>query len=64
MECEYCGQYFSSESFSSIKVNTTGLNYKPGSETNSLVSGGDFTSARLNDGDKITVTHEITISGQ
>lgn len=48
---------------SSIKVNTTGLNFESGN-TNTLVSGGSFTSATLKEGDKITVTHEITISGQ
>lgn len=44
----------------SIKVNTTGLKY--GDSANTLISGGTFSSANLNDGDQITVTHEITIS--
>lgn len=46
---------------SSIKVNTTGLNF--GASGDKLVSGGAFTSANLKDGDQITVTHEIEISG-
>lgn len=46
---------------SSIKVNTTGLNY--GLSGNKLISGGNFTSANLKGGDQLTVTHKITISG-
>jgi hypothetical protein len=46
---------------SSLKVNTTGLNF--GESGDKLISGGAFTSATLKDGDQITVTHEITISG-
>ena len=42
-----------------IIINTTGLNYESTGET--LISGGNFTSATLKDGDEITVTHEITI---
>lgn len=44
-----------------ITVNTTGLNYNVSG--NSLISGGNFTEATLTDGDQLTVTHEITISG-
>jgi len=46
---------------SSVKVNTTGLNF--GASGDKLVSGDAFKSANLKDGDQITVTHEITISG-
>lgn len=46
---------------SDVKVNTTGLNY--GSSGDKLISGGAFTSATLKDGDEITVTHTVTISG-
>ncbi len=46
---------------SSIKVNTTGLNF--GATGDKLISGGSFDFANLKDGDQITVTHEITISG-
>lgn len=46
-----------------ITVNTTGLYFDSyGSDQNSLISGGNFTEATLKDGDKLTVTHEITIS--
>lgn len=44
----------------SIKVNTTGLNF--GESGDKLISGGKFSEAKLTDGDKITVTHEITVS--
>lgn len=56
-----------------VTVNVTGLNYGNHSRTGdplsnshenaTLVSGGAFNSpATLSDGDKLTVTHEITIS--
>lgn len=54
-----------------VPINVTGLNYgnnDPGTprvsgdaENQTLVSGGTFNSAGLMDGDKLTVTHEITI---
>ena len=44
-----------------ITVNTTGLHFNRTGP--SLVSGGKFTGADLKDGDKLTVTHKITISG-
>ncbi|MFB6158495.1 MAG: hypothetical protein ABEJ95_02425 [Candidatus Nanohalobium sp.] len=50
---------------SSIKVNTTGLYFASYStDQTSLISGGNFTSATLKDGDKITVTQKITIRGK
>jgi hypothetical protein len=44
-----------------INVNTTGLFFNRSGP--SLVSGGSFDTANLGSGDKLTVTHEITISG-
>lgn len=46
---------------SELTVNTTGLNYDSSGDT--LISGGNFTEATLTDGDKLTVSHEVTISG-
>lgn len=45
-----------------LVVNTTGLNYgsSPGSDT--LISGGAFADANLLDGDKLTITHNVTIN--
>ena len=44
-----------------INVNTTGLFFNRSGP--SLVSGGSFDTANLGSGDKLTVTHEIKISG-
>lgn len=44
-----------------VNVNTTGLYYNESGP--SLISGGDFSNASLEDGDRLTVTHRITISG-
>jgi hypothetical protein len=46
-----------------IDVNMTGLNYESTAGSDTLISGGNFTTATLTDGDKLTVTHEVTISG-
>lgn len=48
---------------SEIDVNMTGLNYNNTNAANTLISGGNFTTATLTSGDKLTVTHKITISG-
>jgi len=42
-------------------VNTTGLNYDATAGATTLVSGGEFPDANLLDGDRLTVTHNVTI---
>lgn len=45
-----------------VVINTTGLNWEGTQGGNTLISGGSFADANLLDGDKLTVTHNITIS--